>query len=63
MLTPRELFRAQELSESYIIDPAVDGNRLSKTAQVRMCGNNVCPPIAAAVARAQFNNNGKMKAA
>jgi DNA (cytosine-5)-methyltransferase 1 len=56
MLTPRELFRAQGFPEEYMIDPEIDGKKLSKTAQVRMCGNSVCPPIAAAVARAQFED-------
>jgi DNA (cytosine-5)-methyltransferase 1 len=54
MLSPPELYRAQGFPEHYLINPEVDGKRLSKTAQVRMCGNSVCPPIAAAVARAQF---------
>lgn len=54
MLSPRELFRAQGFGDSYTIDPIVNGKPLSKTAQVRMCGNSVAPPIAAAVARAQF---------
>jgi hypothetical protein len=26
--------------------------RLSKEAQIRMCGNSVCPPVAAALVRA-----------
>jgi DNA (cytosine-5)-methyltransferase 1 len=54
MLTPPELYRAQGFPEHYLISPVIDGKPLSKTAQVRMCGNSVCPPIAAAVARAQF---------
>ena len=29
-----------------------DGRALSKAAQVRMCGNSVCPPVAAALVRA-----------
>lgn len=53
MLKPRELFRAQGFPEDYQIDPVgPNGKRLSKTAQVRMVGNSVCPPIAAAIARA-----------
>jgi DNA (cytosine-5)-methyltransferase 1 len=53
MLTPRELYRAQGFPDSYRIEgPA--GAPLSATAQVRMCGNSVCPPIAAALVRAQF---------
>lgn len=55
MLTPRELFRAQGFAESYRIDPpGPNGKPLSKTAQIRMCGNSVAPPVAAAVVRAQF---------
>lgn len=55
MLTPRELFRAQGFADEYRIDPAgPDGKPLTKTAQIRMCGNSVCPPIAAAIVRAQF---------
>lgn len=52
MLTPRELYRAQGFPETYLIDRRPDGSRLSKEAQVRMCGNSVCPPIAAALVRA-----------
>jgi DNA (cytosine-5)-methyltransferase 1 len=29
---------------------------LSMTAQVRMCGNSVCPPVAQALARANFGH-------
>lgn len=54
MLTPRELFRAQGFSDEYHIDPEHNGKPLTKTAQIRMCGNSVCPPIAAAIVRAQF---------
>lgn len=58
MLTPRELFRAQGFPEDYIIDHGIgaDGQRvtLTKTAQVRMCGNSVCPPLAAAIVRANL---------
>jgi DNA (cytosine-5)-methyltransferase 1 len=56
MLTPRELYRAQGFHEQYIIAPDFEGKPLSKTAQVRMCGNSVCPPLAAAMARAQFEH-------
>ena len=54
MLTPRELYRAQGFHDDYIIAPEFDGKPLSKTAQVRMCGNSVSPPNAAAMVRAQF---------
>lgn len=43
MLTPRELFRAQDFPDSYIIDHGHDGRQFSKAAQVRMCGNSVDP--------------------
>jgi len=52
MLQPRELFRAQGFHDGYRIDPVVSGKPLSKTAQIRMCGNSVCPPLAAALVRA-----------
>jgi DNA (cytosine-5)-methyltransferase 1 len=54
MLTPRELFRAQGFPESYIIDRGADGRPLTKTAQVRMCGNSVCPPLARAIVAANY---------
>lgn len=56
MLTPRELYRAQGFPDDYDIAPEFEGKPLSKTAQVRMCGNSVCPPIASAMARAQFEH-------
>ncbi|SBS28986.1 Modification methylase BspRI [Marinomonas spartinae] len=52
MLTPRELYRAQGFPDSYIIDQLNDGTKLSKAAQVRMCGNSVCPKLGAALVRA-----------
>lgn len=53
MLTPRELYRAQGFPDSYVIDgPGPTGKPLTKTAQVRMCGNSVCPPVAAAIVAA-----------
>ena len=53
MLTPRELFRAQGFPDGYVIDPhGVDGKPLTKTAQIRACGNAVPPHLAEAVVRA-----------
>ena len=52
MLQPRELFRAQGFPDSYIIDLEVNGKRLTKKDQVRLCGNSVCPPNAEALVRA-----------
>lgn len=54
MLAPYELFRAQGFRSNYIIDPIVKGKRLPKTAQIRMCGNSVCPPLAEALVRANY---------
>jgi DNA (cytosine-5)-methyltransferase 1 len=60
MLTPRELFKAQGFPADYEIESGMfeDGERrpLTKTAQVRMCGNSVCPPIAAALVSANCND-------
>jgi DNA (cytosine-5)-methyltransferase 1 len=54
MLSPRELFRAQGFPDRYIIDRGADGRVLTKTAQNRMCGNSVCPPMAAALVAANY---------
>lgn len=60
MLQPRELFRAQGFPDSYEIAPPVRVHRrgkwivrpLTKTEQIKCVGNSVCPPMAAALARA-----------
>ncbi|OSQ38987.1 DNA cytosine methyltransferase [Thalassospira mesophila] len=53
MLTPRELFRAQGFPDTYKIgDRDSDGFKFSKSQQVAKCGNAVCPPLAAALVRA-----------
>ena len=60
MLAPRELFAAQGFPASYIIEHGIDehGQRvpLTKTAQVRMCGNSVAPTVAAALVRANLGD-------
>lgn len=56
MLTPRELARAQGFPDDYVLDPVVNGKPLSKTAQVRMIGNSVCPPLARALLVANFTH-------
>lgn len=43
MLLPRELYNAQDFPPTYVIDRTASGKRLTKTAQVRMCGNSVSP--------------------
>lgn len=54
MLDPRELFNASDFPAEYIIDPVYNGKPLTRTAQVRMCGNAVPPAPAAALIGAQF---------
>lgn len=64
MLTPRELFNAQGFPGDYIIDHGIgpDGEllTLSKAAQVRMCGNAVCPPLARALVEANFQHESQV---
>jgi DNA (cytosine-5)-methyltransferase 1 len=53
MLTPRELYRAQGFPDGYVIGDEGDGRlSLTKTAQVRLCGNSVSPPVARALVAA-----------
>lgn len=58
MLQPHELYRAQGFPADYVIDHGTDadGRRidLTKTAQVRMVGNSVCPPVVEALVRANL---------
>lgn len=52
MLAPRELYTAQGFPPDYIIDRLPDGKCLTKTAQIRMCGNSVPPELVEALVRA-----------
>lgn len=52
MLTPRELYNAMGFPPDYIIDRDIHGRPISRKDQVARCGNAVCPPLAAAVVRA-----------
>lgn len=45
MLTPRELYIAQGFPTDYKIDTPYNGKPLTKTAQIRMCGNSVPPQL------------------
>ncbi len=63
MLSPRELANAQGFPANYIIDRGTDGKPLTKTAQVRMIGNSVCPPLAAALVAANFTHEQKLQVA
>jgi len=63
MLTPRELFLAQGFPADYIIgDDETQGLKLTKSAQVRMCGNSVCPPLAEALVCANFAHEAQIYA-
>lgn len=63
MLQPRELYSAQGFPASYVIDRGADGRVLSKAAQVRMCGNSVCPPLAEALVRANYSDRQALRVA
>ncbi len=52
MFEPGELFAAQGFPSSYIIRPDFGGKPMTKTAQIELCGNSVCPPIAEAIVAA-----------
>lgn len=55
MLSPRELYKAQGFPDSYVIgDKPEQGLTLTKSAQVRMCGNSVSPYMSEALARANM---------
>lgn len=63
MLWPVELFKAQGFPGNYIFEKGlvIDNDtgkmtwiHLTKTEQVRMVGNSVCPPLAAALVRANL---------
>lgn len=63
MLQPRELYTAQGFPATYVIDRGADGRQLSKAAQVRMCGNSVCPPLARALIAANYSERQALRAA
>lgn len=53
MLVPRELFRANGFTDEYVIEfIGPNGKPLTKTDQVRLVGNSVCPDVAEALYRA-----------
>jgi DNA (cytosine-5)-methyltransferase 1 len=58
MLQPKELFAAQGFPPTYIFEWGIDENgekiKLTKTEQIRMCGNSVVPNCAKAIIAAQF---------
>ena len=54
MLEPRELYGCQGFPDDYIIDHDYKGKTYPRSEQVRRCGNAVCPPIPAAMVRANL---------
>lgn len=54
MLQPRELYSAMGFPPDYIIDRDYLGHEYKKAKQVARCGNAVCPPLAEAVVRANY---------
>ena len=63
MLQPHELYAAQGFPSGYIFDRSGSGAPLSKEAQIRMCGNSVCPPVAAALVKANYCAAAELKTA
>lgn len=49
MLAPRELAKAQGFTDEYVLEKTSGGDAVTKTDQVRLIGNSVCPPVAAAL--------------
>lgn len=54
MLEPRELYGCQGFPDDYIIDHDYSGKAYPRAEQVKRCGNAVCPPIPAAMVRANL---------
>ncbi len=54
MLEPKELYGCQGFPEDYIIDRDYTGKSYPRAEQVKRCGNAVCPPIPAALVKANL---------
>ncbi len=54
MLEPKELYGCQGFPDDYIIDRDCDGKPYPRAEQVRRCGNAVCPPLPAALVKANL---------
>ena len=54
MLEAKELYGCQGFPDDYIIDKDYTGKQYPRTEQVKRCGNAVCPPIPAALVRANL---------
>lgn len=54
MLEPKELYGCQGFPDDYIIDHDYTGKTYPRSEQVKRCGNAVCPPIPAALIKANL---------
>ena len=54
MLAPKELYGCQGFPDDYIIDRDCTGKPYLRSEQVKRCGNAVCPPIPAALVKANL---------
>ena len=54
MLEPKELYGCLGFPDDYIIDHDYTGKTYPRSEQVRRCGNAVCPPIPAALVKANL---------
>lgn len=67
MLEPRELYGCQGFPDDYIIDRDYTGKTYPRSEHVKRCGNAVCPPIPAALVKANLpelcvaKRNGNMR--
>lgn len=54
MLDPKELYGCQGFPDDYIIDRDITGKPYPRSEQIKRCGNAVCPPLPAALIRANL---------
>ena len=54
MLEPKELYGCQGFPDDYIIDHDYTGKEYPRSEQVKRCGNAVCPPLPAALVKANL---------
>lgn len=54
MLEPKELYGCQGFPDDYIISHDYTGKSYPRSEQVKRCGNAVCPPIPAALVKANL---------
>jgi DNA (cytosine-5)-methyltransferase 1 len=62
MLAPHELFAAQGFPSTYEIAPEFGGKRMTKTTQIALAGNSVCPMVAEAIVAANLGRRDERSA-